>query len=134
MLDTNVIVSAAIKSSGPPARIVESAIVRAEVQIVVSPSIATEYRRVVRYSKFAQHNFPPAWLEFLIEESLHCADGPPWPHALPDADDSIFLAAAEKTGAWLITGNLRHFPTDARGGVVVQSPGEYCGWLEKREP
>ena len=35
------------------------------------------------------------------------------------------LALAKATGAWLITGNLKHYPEELRAGVQVISPAEY---------
>jgi uncharacterized protein len=131
VLDTNVIVSAGIKRDGFPARIVRSVIQEANVQIVVSPSIVAEYRRVSQYSKFAQYDFPPVWLEFLIESALRFPDALSWPLPLPDPDDACFLSLAHKTGAWLITGNLRHYPVKSRGGVVVHTPVEYVAILDE---
>jgi putative PIN family toxin of toxin-antitoxin system len=128
--DTNVIVSAGINPTGAPARIVQSAI-RAAAQIVVCPSVVAEYRRVSQYSKFSRYDFPPAWLEFLIENAMRFPDGAPWPHPLPDPEDGCFLSLAKATGAWLITGNLKHYPTKSREGVVVRSPAEYVSILDE---
>jgi hypothetical protein len=36
-----------------------------------------------------------------------------------------FLALAHVSGAWLVTGNLKHFPATLRNGVTVISPAEY---------
>ncbi len=116
VLDTNVIVSAGIKRDGFPAQIIRSVIREANIQIAVSPSIIAEYRRVSQYSKFAQYDFPPVWLEFLIESALRFPDGTSWPHPLPDPDDACFLSLAKTTGAWLITGNLKHYPARSREG------------------
>ncbi len=69
-LDTNVIVSAGIHSDGTPARLVMDWVLEGQVQVVTSPWIVGEYREVVRRAKFSRYGFPPAWLEFLIEESL----------------------------------------------------------------
>jgi putative PIN family toxin of toxin-antitoxin system len=131
VLDTNVIVSAGIKRDGFPARIVRSAIQEANIQIAVSPSVVAEYRRVSRYSKFAQYDFPPEWLEFLIESALRFPDGASWPHPLPDPDDASFLSLVRTTGAWLITGNLKHYPARSRGGVIVRTPAEYVALLDE---
>jgi uncharacterized protein len=130
VIDTNVIVSAGIRSRGFPAQIIRSAIQEANVQIAVSPSIIAEYRRVFRYSKFAQYGFPPEWLEFLIEGALRFPDGASWPHPLPDPDDACFLSLAKTTGAWLINGNLKHYPSESRGGVIVRTPAEYVAMLD----
>lgn len=131
VLDTNVIMSAGIKPKGFPAWIIRNVIQEANIQIAVSPSIVAEYRRVSRYSKFAQYDFPPAWLEFLIEGALRFPDGPSWPHPLPDPDDACFLSLAKTTGAWLITGNLRHYPAESRGGVILRTPAEYVAMLDQ---
>jgi uncharacterized protein len=131
VLDTNVIVSAGIKRDGFPARIIRSVIQEANIQIAVSPSIVAEYRRVFQYSKFAQYDFPPEWLEFLIESALRFPDGASWPHPLPDPDDACLLSLAKTTGAWLITGNLKHYPARSRGGVIVRTPAEYVAMLDE---
>lgn len=133
VLDTNVLISAGIKSRGFPGQIVRFVIQEGNIQIVVSPSIVAEYRSVSQYSKFAQYGFPPQWLEFLIESALRFPDGEPWPHALPDPDDARFLSLANKTGAWLITGNLRHYPEKSREGVTVRTPAEYVAILNQRD-
>jgi len=133
VLDTNVIVSAGIKPKGFPAQIVQSVIQDASIQIAVNPSIVEEYRRVSLYSKFAQYGFPPQWLEFLIENALRFPDGDPWPHPLPDPDDARFLSLAHKTGAWLITGNLKHYPAESREAVTVHTPAEYMAILDQHD-
>jgi len=71
------------------------------------------------------------WLEFLIEGALRFPDGEAWPHPLPDPEDGCFLSPARTTGAWLITGNLKHYPAESRAGVVVQSPSEYAAMLDE---
>jgi putative PIN family toxin of toxin-antitoxin system len=131
VLDTNVVVSAGIKRDGFPARIIRSVIQEANIQVAVSPSIIAEYRRVSRYSKFAQYDFPPVWLEFMIESALRFPDGASWPHPLPDPDDARFLSLAKTTGAWLITGNLKHYPVGSRRGVTVRTPAEYAAMLDE---
>jgi putative PIN family toxin of toxin-antitoxin system len=130
VLDTNVIVSAGIKSKSYPALILQTVIQQASIQIVVSPSIAAEYRRVCRYSKFMKYGFPPDWLEFLIESALKFPDGEPWSHPLPDPEDACFLSLAHATGAWLITGNVKHYPAKSRKGVIVRTPAEYAAILD----
>ena len=132
VFDTNVIVSAGIKPGSVPARLVMDWILEGQAQVVVCPCLALEYRVVLNRAKFRRHGFPPHWLEFLIEESLHLPDPDSWPHPIPDAKDGPFLALAHASGAWLVSGNLRHFPEEARGGVHVLSPVEYLAHLEGR--
>lgn len=100
-----------------------------QVQVATSPWIVEEYREVVRRAKFRRYGFPPLWLEFLIEESLRLPEPQAWTHPSPDPKDAPFLALAHAAGAWLVTGNLRHFPELARNGVTVLSPAEYLARL-----
>jgi uncharacterized protein len=129
VLDTNVVISAGIRPGGPPATLVMDWVLEAQVQVVTCPWIVEEYRQVARRKKFA--GFPPVWLEFLIEESLCLPDPEAWPHAIPDPKDATFIALARAAGAWLVAGNLKHFPEKSRAKVTVLSPGDYLRVLEK---
>lgn len=131
VLDTNVVVSAGIKSGSPPAKLMMDWVLEGLVQIVTCPAVTAEYREVMQRGKFARYGFPPHWLDFLIEESLHLPDPPAWEHPLPDPKDGVFLALAHVAGAWVVTGNGRHFPSAARRGVKVVSPAEYRDSLER---
>lgn len=130
VLDTNVIVSAGIKPEGAPAQILMDWVLEGLVQVVASPVVVAEYREVVRRAKFERYGFPPLWLEFVIEESLRLGDPEPWMLDCPDPKDAPFLALAHASGAWLVTGNMKHFPEEARGGVRVLSPADFLGHLD----
>jgi len=127
VLDTNVLVSAGINPDGPPAKIVVDLVLGGTVQTVTSPSVTAEYREVFRRAKFFRYGFPPLWLEFLLEESLRLPDAALWPYVCPDPKDAPFLELAYAAGAWLVTGNLKHFPESIRNGVTVVSPTDYLG-------
>ncbi|WP_005036641.1 putative toxin-antitoxin system toxin component, PIN family [Holophaga foetida] len=129
VLDTNVIVSAAIKPGSIPAKIVMDWALDGHIQVVTSPWVIGEYREVVQRAKFRRYGFPPQWMEYLVEESLHLPDPPPWPYQGQDPKDAPFLALAHASGAWLVTGNLKHFPEIARKGVIVRSPSDYLAHL-----
>ena len=129
VLDTNVIVSAGIKPGSAPAKLVMDWVLDGQLQVVTSPWIIGEYLEVVHRHKFKRYGFPPQWLEFLINESLRLPDPAAWVEGGPDPTDLPFLALARVAGAWLVTGNLKHFPETFRGGVTVLSPGEYLAHL-----
>lgn len=129
VFDTNVIVSAGLKLGSVPYQLVMDWVLSGQVQLVTCPSVIAEYREVAARSKFARYEFPPAWLELLIESSLQLPDPPPWPNSTPDVKDASFLALAHAAGAWLVTGNLKHFPKPARADVIVLSPAEYLAHL-----
>ncbi len=130
-LDTNIIVSAGIKPGSVPAKLVMDWVLEGRVQVVTSPWVVREYREVVRRTKFHRYGFPPDWLEFLIEESLRLADPATQVKRGPDPKDMPFIALAQVAGAWLVTGNLKHFPATVRNGVTVLSPTEYLRHLDK---
>jgi predicted nucleic acid-binding protein len=134
VFDTNVIVSAGINADGAPAKLVMEWALDGAIHMVTCPAVVKEYRMVAQRRKFLRHGFPPLWLEFLIEESMHLPDPPPWPQPVPDATDLPFLALASQTGAWLVTGNESHFPREIRGGVTVVTPAEYLEQLTKSAP
>lgn len=125
VFDTNVIVSAGLKLGSVPYRLVTDWVLAGQVQMVVCPSVVAEYRDVLWRSKFTRHGFPPDWIEDLIAASLQLPDPAQWPAELPDAKDAVFLSLAHAAGAWLVTGNLKHFPESSRRGVTVVAPGEY---------
>lgn len=67
ILDTNVIISAGLEPGGAPARLVMDWILTGKVQLVTCPLVIKEYREVSGRSKFARYQFPPAWMELLID-------------------------------------------------------------------
>ena len=124
VLDTNVLVSAALKPESDLARIVEKVLLR-QAPLYVCPSVVAEYREVLNRPKFRPKGFPPTWLPRLLQVAFHEREPLLWPQEGPDPDDLVFLALAKATSALLVTGNLGHFPIEIRDGVAVCSPGEY---------
>ena len=129
VLDTNVIISAGITPGGVPAKLIFDWVMKRRVQVVTSREVVAEYRYVVRRPRFYRYKFPPLWLEVLIEESLALENPEPWIQSCPDPSDLPFLALAHTAGAWLVTGNLKHFPDTVRRGVTVLSPADYLAHL-----
>jgi putative PIN family toxin of toxin-antitoxin system len=129
VLDTNVIVSAGITSGGAPAKVIFDWVLTGQVRTATSPEVVAEYREVVRRPKFRRYGFLPFWLEFLIEESLWLEAPAARVQSWPDPKDAPFLALAHAAGAWLVTGNLKHFPETVRYGVTVISPADYLTHL-----
>ncbi len=134
VFDTNVTVSAGVTPGGAPSRIIQTWVLKGRVNAVTSSRVVAEYRGVVLRPNFRRYGFPPKWLEAVIGESLRLPDPESWVKArvkeCPDPDDLPFLALAHFAGAWLVTGNLKHFPQHIRDGVVVVSPSEYLKHLE----
>ena len=128
VFDTNVIVSAGLKPGSGPAQLVDW-VLAGQLQIVTCPTVIAEYNEVASRPRFARYGFPPEWLDLLIKGGLQLPDPTPWTHLLPDESDSPFLALAHAAGAWLVTGNPKHFPSSARARVTVVPPVDYLAWL-----
>jgi putative PIN family toxin of toxin-antitoxin system len=133
VLDTNVLISAALKADSKPARILVQAL-RGNISSLICPSIAKEYRDVFARPKFKKWNFPPLWFEEFLRRSIHISSDPRLTLylGLPDRDDAVFIALASEQGACLVTGNLADFPKSLRGKVEVVSVADYLIWLEDR--
>ena len=124
VLDTNVVVSAAIKAGSPPALILEKTI-QGEISIAVCPAVISEYRDVLSRPKFRALDFPPVWFEVLLDQARLLPDPPSWPKVLPDPDDGVFLSLAYESGSVLVSGNLKLYPRSLRRNVRVLSPAEF---------
>lgn len=126
VLDTNILVSAALRPRSDIARVLELVLLR-QAPVYVCPSIVAEYREVLNRPKFRPKGFPPAWFPRLLQIAFHEPEPAPWPLERPDPDDLVFLALAKAVEAVLVTGNHADFPTEIRDGVNVMSPLGYLG-------
>lgn len=123
--DTNVLVSGLISPFGPPGVIV-GLVARGALQLCYDARIIAEYRAVLERPAFA---FRLRDIETLLSGigagGVSVAPAP-LPGRLPDAGDVPFLEVAVSVGAaFLVTGNLKHFPPDRRHGIRVVSPREF---------
>jgi predicted nucleic acid-binding protein len=102
--------------------------------MILCPGILREYLEVMHRPKFTKAGFPPGWLDRLLGMAARLPlDPPAWPVSIPDPKDGIFLALAKISGAALVTGNLKHFPLEARTGVHVYAPQDYLAKLARPE-
>ena len=129
VLDTNVLVSGILSPNGPPAAVLR-ALLTERVTLCFDERIVSEYRDVLTRTKFA---FDRELVEELIG-FLESAGSPtlatPLAVTLPDPWDQMFVEVAVSSNAdCLVTGNLRHFPENARAGVRVVSPREFLDVL-----
>jgi putative PIN family toxin of toxin-antitoxin system len=108
VLDPNVLVSGVLSPQGAPARTM-LAWRRGEFELVVSPLLLEELRRVLAYPKVASRLDPTdaAELVALVEEQATCvADPSERPRAVPeDPDDDYLVALAAAAGAVLVSGD-----------------------------
>jgi uncharacterized protein len=129
VLDTNVLISACLKPGGLEARVAGMA-AAGEVVACVTDEILAEYRDVLGRDKFrAWREASEALLSALALCTVHVVGGEPV-QASHDDDDNRFLECAAASGAaFLITGNLRHYPAAWGCTQVVNARGFFDLYL-----
>jgi len=130
VFDTNVLVSSLLTPTGACARALDL-VVRGIVQPCFDLRILAEYEQVLLGPRFP---FRPAEVDAVL--TLFRVAGErvaawPLPVALPHKADAPFLEVAAAADAVLVTGNLRHFPGNARAGVAVVGPSEFLELLRR---
>ncbi|MGH9898788.1 MAG: putative toxin-antitoxin system toxin component, PIN family [Pyrinomonadaceae bacterium] len=110
VLDTNVVISAHIHSTGHNRFIFDLGLAN-KFQLYVSGEILAEYEDVLRRPRFA---ITPIYVNEslkLIKRAAKRVRPKRQVTLSPDKDDNKFLECAEASGAdYLVTGNKRHFP------------------------
>lgn len=122
VIDTNVLVSSLLsKHSDSSTVVVLNLIINREIVPLFSDKILEEYRNVLSRPKLgiAPHLADDILeLLFLLGQNI---DAPASDQFFPDPDDAVFYEVfAAMEGAYLITGNKKHFPENT--GIV--SPAE----------
>lgn len=113
VIDTNVVVSAMLKKDSMPALVLKEVLV-GNIHLLVNDDILDEYLEVLRRKKFG---FPIDAVMNLVDELKKQAiyvDATPTEEYMSDPDDAVFyeivMEARKDADAYLITGNLKHFP------------------------
>ena len=132
VIDTNVLVSALLSSKGDTATVqVLSKVIMGEVIPVYSNVITKEYREVLSRKKFG---FSKDLIEYLIsaiEKYGILVDPSPSGITLPDMKDVPFYNVVldkRDNNAYLITGNIRHFPKEP----FIVTPREFLDILNSK--
>ncbi len=113
VLDTNVVVSALLNIASVPGAILREALAGRVIPLL-HEDILEEYSDVLRRPKFKfDWRNVEATLTGLIRRSVFL-DAATVMDDIPDPDDAIFyevvMEARKTENAYLVTGNLRHFP------------------------
>lgn len=115
VIDTNVLISAVIKEQGAEAAVLDI-VATGKLSLFVSRPILEEYKGVLARPKFA--SLDPARVQrvMVILEGATVIIPAVTRTASPDESDNRFLECAEVAEAdYLITGNVRHFPSEWKG-------------------
>lgn len=114
VIDTNVLVSAMLSKNNDSATVqVVGKILSGEITPVFSSEILKEYREVLSRKKFNFANETVDYFLCAIEHFGILVDPSPTGEILPDMKDLPFYEVVmdkKDDGAYLVTGNLKHFP------------------------
>jgi len=112
VIDTNVFISSRISSAGNPAKIMKL-ITDDKIDLYYSSNILNEYKRVLSYTKF---NFTVEVQKASVEDIKNIGNliKPIKSDIfMPDESDRIFYDTANAAEAYLITGNIKHYPEES---------------------
>lgn len=132
VIDTNVIVSSFLRHDSLPGRIVDLA-TEGTIVPLINQQILIEYAEVLSRNKFglseeAISKFLAKWTKagIHLERQKTSLD-------FADKDDVVFfevtLSGRSTMGAYLVTGNLRHYPAES----FVVTPRQMIEIIEKDE-
>jgi putative PIN family toxin of toxin-antitoxin system len=124
VVDTSVLISAAIKPSGLSRTVLLVAITK-PAHLYISPPILEEYTDVLAGPELRIRKGLQQQLLQLIKNRSRTVLPTRRLEVTPDHDDNLFLECAYFAGAdYLITGNQRHFPRYWKKTKVI-SPREF---------
>ncbi len=98
------------------------------IVLVYNEEIVSEYQEVLHRDKFGFSDERIKTVLEVVRTGL-CFGRTPSDEIFPDSDDAVFYEVAlSKEGAFLVTGNLRHFPKSP----IVVTPAEMIRILEEK--
>ena len=110
VVDTNVVVSAALTQSGPSSRVLELAD-EGLIQLYISPPVFAEYEEVLGRLRIGVLPLRAQTMLKQLQGMCRMVARTKKVRIATDPDDDMFLECAEAAKAhYLITGNTRHFP------------------------
>src|SRR5262245_33230582 len=110
VIDTNIVVSAALKPNGLQRTVLLLAIAK-PASLYVSEAVLAEYREVLARPELKIRKGLRQQLLHLIKSHSHMVKPSRALQVAKDPDDNKFLECADAARAdYLVTGNARHFP------------------------
>jgi putative PIN family toxin of toxin-antitoxin system len=121
VLDTNIVVSAALKPGGLQRTVLLLAITK-PARLCVSEAIMDEYREVLAGPKMSIRKGLRQQFLQLVNTRAHSVTRTRQLQVTRDPDDNKFLECADAARAdYLVTGNQRHFPKFWKKTKVITS-------------
>jgi len=122
VLDTNVLVSALMSPSGNPAKIYKM-FFTGDFSLVYNESILSEYDDVLHRPYLSIPDEDADKVINAIKLHGEYVESTPSTFPMTDEDDRAFYDTAKSSGAYLVTGNTRHYPNES----FIQTPTEFMG-------
>ena len=129
VIDTNIVVSAALSPKGKPAKIIGFITDNEEIKVYYSADILAEYEEVLSRSKFNIGNDMKTRTINLIKSEWIIIEPDVSIIQLPDEADRFFYDTAKASGAILITGNLKHYPSEP----FIMTPNDFLKLFENED-
>ncbi len=129
VIDTNVIVSALLNHDGESnPSIVLTNVISGSIIPLYNEEILSEYREVLSRDKFPfRDSDVEDTLNLFVKKGVRVDSTVPVEDYFSDLDDVVFYEVAMSTeGAYLVTGNIKHFPTNP----IVVTPAEIVDLLK----
>ena len=124
VIDTNVLISAAIKPAGLQRTVLLLAITK-PARLYISRPILDEYSEVLARPELKIRRGLRQQLLHLIKNNCYTVAPSRRLEVTSDPDESVFLECADEAGAdYLVTGNLKHFPRFWKKTKVI-TPREF---------
>jgi len=121
VIDTNVVVSAALKPDGLQRTVVLLGLTK-PVRWYISSPILAEYTMVLARPELKIRRVPRQQLVQLVRNHAHIVAPSRLPQVTADPADNIFMECADAARAdYLITGNQRHFPKFWKNTKIINS-------------
>jgi putative PIN family toxin of toxin-antitoxin system len=128
VIDTNVLISAALKPTGLQRTVLLLALTK-PARLYVSRSILEEYVEVLGRPELRIRKGPRQQLLQIIKNRSYSVTPIRRLEVTSDPDDNIFLECADAARAdYLVTGNQRHFPKFWKKTKVI-TPREFIGLI-----
>lgn len=121
VIDTNVVVSAALRPDGLQRTVILLAMTK-PAHWYVSNDILSEYAMVLARPELKIRKPLRQHLHQLIRNHTRRVRPPRLPEVTPDPEDNMFIECADAARAdYLITGNQRHFPRFWKNTKIISS-------------
>ena len=129
VIDTNVLVSAMLKENSVPRKILDLAF-GGKIIPLLNDEILAEYEEVISRPKFKNTQESIDFFMNGMKNHGIFIDAKDFEDELPDPKDKIFycvlMTAREDVDAYLVTGNLKHFPQK----IYIVTPRELLDIVE----